>query len=116
MRWMWVGLGAMFVLIGIAAVIGVLYPGSSTVTTTPYPNYFGWVWGLVGLFFSILFIVWIFGGIFGVGWGFWGGRRYRYRRWGYGDEYSILRERYAKGEITKDQFDQMMRDLQQSEH
>jgi uncharacterized membrane protein len=24
-----------------------------------------------------------------------------------------MRERYAKGEITKEQFDQMMRDLQQ---
>src|SRR2546428_5353053 len=34
--------------------------------------------------------------------------------WGYGDRsYCILRERYASGEITEDQYDQMMRDLQQ---
>ena len=36
------------------------------------------------------------------------------RYWRYGDQaYYILRERYARGEITKDQLDQMMRDLQQ---
>ena len=34
--------------------------------------------------------------------------------WGYGDRaYCILPERYARGEITKDQNDQMTRDLQQ---
>ena len=115
MRWMWAGLGVMFVLIGAAAVIAVLYPsptGGSPNPMTGYSYDFGWVWGLVGLFFGLFFLVWIFGRIFG-GWGW---MRYRYRRWGYyGDEYSILRERYAKGEITKDQFDQMTRDLQEHE-
>src|SRR5574341_1450171 len=39
---------------------------------------------------------------------------YPRRYWRYGDDaYYILRERYARGEITKEQFEQMMRDLQQ---
>src|SRR6266705_6274815 len=42
------------------------------------------------------------------GWG------YRGRYWRYQDQsYYIIRERYAKGEITKEQLEQMMRDLQQ---
>lgn len=101
----------MFVLIGVAAVLGVLYPGvPSSGSAITYSYGFGSIWNLVGLFFVICFFVWIFGG-----WGPWGRRRYRYRRYGAGDEYSILRERYAKGEITKDQFDQMTRDLEAHE-
>ncbi len=38
--------------------------------------------------------------------GYWRG----YGRY-YEDATEILRQRYAKGEISKDQFDQMMRDL-----
>ena len=38
------------------------------------------------------------------------------RRYGYGDEYQILRERYARGEITREQFDQMTRDLDQHQN
>ncbi len=61
------------------------------------------------LFFGVL--RWIFfPWRWGWGWGLGYGRRY----WRYQDQsYYILRERYAKGEITKEQFDQMMRDLQQ---
>ena len=51
---------------------------------------------------------------------FWGPRRWAYYgHHGYGysgrenEAYHILRERYARGEITKDQYDAMMRDLYQ---
>ena len=114
MRWMWVGLGAMFVLIGVAAVLGALYPGSSSSPSTPstvYSDFFHCIWGFVGLFFAIMFLWWIFGGGGPMGW-----RRYRYRRFGYGDEYQILRERNARGEITREQFDQMTRDLDQHQN
>ena len=41
-------------------------------------------------------------------------RRYRIeRRRGQNEPMSILRERYARGEITKEQFDEMSLDLQQ---
>ena len=70
-----------------------------------YPFFFfpfGWVFGFLILFLLLRWIFWPWG---------WGSRR-RYR--GYVDEYRILRVRYARGEITKAQFDQMTRDLQES--
>jgi len=44
------------------------------------------------------------------------GRRYPRRcgRW-YSNEYQILKERYSKGEITKEQFEQMAAYLQKHE-
>ena len=71
----------------------------------PFPLFF--IFG----FFAFFWIVrWLF---FPWRWGY-GGWGYRRRYWHYGDEaYNILRERYARGEITKEQFEQMARDLQQ---
>jgi putative membrane protein len=43
----------------------------------------------------------------------WRGGYYSYRHRQSADAASIVRERYAKGEITKEQFDQVMRDLRQ---
>jgi putative membrane protein len=41
-------------------------------------------------------------------------RRGYYRRWrDWDDANEILRQRYARGEITKEQFEQMQRDLEQ---
>ena len=70
----------------------------------PYPFFFpfGWVFGFLILFFILRWIFWPWG---------WG-HRGRYR--GYRDEYHILRVRYARGDISKEQFDQMTRDLQES--
>lgn len=66
-----------------------------------------------GLLFGIFLIFMIFGVLRWVFWPWgWG---YRRRYWRYRDEsYYILRQRYAKGEITKEQFEQMMRDLQEA--
>ena len=74
-----------------------------------YPG-FGWWFFPFGFFFFIIFAFFIFRLVFW-GWGGWGWRR---RYWyGYGDAHEILRQRYARGEITKEQFDQMKRDLEQ---
>ena len=44
---------------------------------------------------------------------FWRSRRERMRRyWRQDGSVRILRERYARGEITKEQFDEMLRDLE----
>ncbi|TLY17928.1 MAG: SHOCT domain-containing protein [Thaumarchaeota archaeon] len=59
-------------------------------------------------FFFIVFAVFRF--LFW-GWG-WGGR-YRWYGHYWGGPAEILKERYARGEITKEQFEQMMRDLEQ---
>lgn len=64
-------------------------------------------------FFPLIFIpiaVLIFIGARWFWWGCWG------RGWGYGQYYDpaemALRERYAKGEITKEQLDLMTKDLE----
>lgn len=65
-----------------------------------FPFHFGWLGGI----FLLLLIFWI------ARWFFWpwgrGWYRYEHR-----SAESILRERYAKGDITKEQFPQMMSNL-----
>jgi putative membrane protein len=66
-----------------------------------------------GLLFGLFVIFIVFGAL---RWVFapwrWG---YRRRHWRYRDQsYYILRERYAKGEITKEQFEQMMQELEKT--
>jgi len=68
---------------------------------------FGFVFFLIFIFFIARLIFW------GTWWG-WRGRGgwgYRGRYYYWGDAKEILRQRYARGEITKEQFDQMNRDL-----
>jgi putative membrane protein len=110
----WIGFGilalvAIFV-IGVLVFLFVVAARAVTVGTYPvFPFGFGWIW-----FFLIFFL---FFGLFRlIFWPWrWGYRGY-YRGYGrYGDTaYDILRERYARGEITKDQYDAMMRDLYQN--
>jgi putative membrane protein len=75
------------------------------VVSGPYPFFpFGvfWVWPLFAFVFIFFVARWFFWG-----WGWRGG----YGR--YNDATGILQERYAKGEITKEQFEQMKKDLEQ---
>ena len=111
--WAIVALAVLAVLffLGVAAV-HYYYP-----TTMPYSGYpwFGWWFFPFGFIFFLIFIFFIFRVLF---WGLGGGRGWRRRYgygygYGYGDAREILRQRYARGEITKDQFDQMNRDLEQ---
>ena len=108
-RPMWVGLFVVVVVLifVMSAMFYVLRPMGRAYF--PFMGYypfffpFGWVFGFLILFFLLRWIFWP------RGWD----HRGSYR--GYRDEYHILRVRYAKGEITKDQFDQMSRDLQESD-
>jgi len=84
--------------------------GMMPVTSTTYPMpFFGWFFWPFGL----LFLVFIIFGVSRMFWRPWGRGYYGggWQRFGTPEE--ILRRRYARGDITKDQFDQMMRDLQQ---
>jgi putative membrane protein len=71
-----------------------------------YPFSFGWIWVPFAFFFLFFGLRWYFWP-----WG-WGDRR-RYRNGE--DAYFVLRERFARGEITREQFEQMSRDLQEHE-
>ena len=73
------------------------------------PYYGGWFFFPFGFIFFI-FIVFALSRLLFWPWA-WGWRRsYGYR---HDEARDILRQRYAKGEITKEQFAQMMRDLDQ---
>ena len=114
MRWVgWVVFALVLVaLIGFFGAIAARGYFGPMVTYSGYP-FFGWFFFPIGFIFFFIFIFFVFRLVFW-GLGGWGWRRGYYRYgYGYGDAREILRQRYARGEITKDQFDQMMRDLEQ---
>jgi putative membrane protein len=96
-------------IVGLIAVIGISIALSFYFSPRSgafyYPFFlfrFGWLGGI----FLLFIVFWM------AKWFFWtwrgGGRKYRYES---RNVESILKERYAKGEITKEQFEQIMRDL-----
>ncbi len=108
-RWVTVGI-VILVVVGfaLAALSFILQP----ITGFHYFYYrpffpFQFLFGLFVLFIIFGALRWMF---WPWGWG------YRRRYWRFHDQsYHILRERYAKGELTKDQFEQMMQDLKAHE-
>jgi len=108
------GIAAFLFLIGVAIVTGLIVraivgPGAGV-------GYFPFFFFPFGFFIFVFFLFFLFRGLFW-GWGWWGWRGYpMYGRYHYGPDGAaeILRRRYASGEITKDQFDQMTRDIEQS--
>lgn len=111
--------GFLWVIVALAVVAVVAFVGAALAHNYFYPagmpyyyGYpgFGWWFFPFGFFFFLIFLFFIFRVVF---WGF-GGWGWRRRYWyGYGDPHEILRQRYARGEITKEQFEQMTRDLEQ---
>ena len=84
--------------IGIVLVFVLFYFGVSRGGFFP---------GELLVFFLVIFIVLFVARLL-----FWRSRRGSMRRyWRQDESVRILRERYARGEITRDQFDQMLRDL-----
>jgi len=108
-RWIAWGFVGLLILVGVSIAVSlVLFALGNTGTRTGFYPFFGFGWGFIFLFFLFFWGLRWWGGW---GWG-WGGYGRRY--WRYGDDaHAILRTRYARGEITKDQFEQMMRDLDQ---
>jgi putative membrane protein len=108
-RWLYIGLAVMLGLIGVALLLVILFP--ATFGYHPSSGGFG-PFGLFGGFFLIFIFVWIILWIVRIG--MWSSRG-RGNRQGGGRRYgafAIARERYARGEITREQFDQIMQDLQ----
>ena len=106
-----IGVIAFFVAISLVAVMfwrGFPYPAFAG----PGPWYVWWFPFGFFLFIPVVFLFffairWFFWGAFG--WGRWG-----YHYGGYGSALEILGQRYARGEITKEQYDQMRNDLEQN--
>lgn len=103
--WAIIGLIA---VIGVSIVVSSFYFAPRPLGAFFYPFFFPFHFGWLGGIFLIFMIFWI------VGWFFWPWRRgyYSSYRSQHGNAESILKERYAKGEITKEQFEQMMHDLE----
>lgn len=108
-RWVMVGV---VILIAVWFVTSLVFFVMQPMQSAYYPMQgfhpfffpFGWLFGFFAIFILFGALRWLFWP-----WGY--GHRRRY--WRYRDEsYYILRERYAKGELTKEQYEQMMQDLQ----
>lgn len=89
------------------ALCGSLFSSPAS-ATYPWLWWFPFGWFIfIPVFFLIFFAVrWYFWG------GWWWGRGWYY---GYDPALDTLRQRFAKGEITKEQYDQMRRDLERPE-
>jgi len=96
--------GIFVVVIAVSVIVRVLSPGAPGGVWVPFYG----LWPLFLLFALSWAVRWFF-------WPWGWGRGYSRRGYWHGDEsYYILRARYARGEITKEQYDQMMRDLEPS--
>jgi len=121
-RWLAAGFAALMALIGISILIAVLIPA----VRGQAPNWvagsapWDWIGGLIGLFLALWIAIWILRLVI---WGASGrpyyspGWRHYYRHYWAGPPYGhdpaleIARERFARGEISQDQFDQIVRQL-----
>jgi putative membrane protein len=107
--WLW----AIVVLLGILSLAALFWADVSHYSMVPMRSfYYAYFFPLfpfsfLGFFLILLLIFAAFGWLFW-GWGWWhDGHRGRY----WDEAHHILRLRYAKGEITKEQYEQMLRDL-----
>lgn len=95
-------------VVGIAASLaffnGPYVMGAAPYYYYPHPFFWFFPFGFI-LFFLFIFFVFRLA--------FWPRRWGYYGRWqSWDDAGEILRQRYARGEITKDQFEQMKRDIE----
>lgn len=96
--------------LAVTALAAWFYGYGMSAPTEASPPWSGW-WFPFGWFFIIPVFFLVF---FAFRWFFWGGwwwgRGSRYG-WGYDPALEILRERFARGEVTKEQYEQMKEDL-----
>ncbi len=111
----WIIAGLLILLVIGVVAVPFFYSGMMGTAPGPYYPWYGrgsfffFPFGLLFVFILIFFLVRV--AFWGSGWrgyGWYGGYR------GHGDPEQIIRRRYARGEITKEQFDQMLRDLRAS--
>lgn len=90
-------------IVGVVTVIGIAIAASLFFSPRPLGGFlpFGWFGGI----FLIFIVFWV------ARWLIWPWKGGYYAGYRYRNAESILRERYAKGEITREQFQQVMDDL-----
>jgi putative membrane protein len=94
----------------VAALVATAIGASVYFNAGPVQSYgFWWPWAPFGWFFFIPLLFVAFFVLRFFLWGWWGGRG-----WYYGEDSAmqVLRERFARGEITQAQYEQMRKDLQ----
>jgi putative membrane protein len=105
----WLAIGIALVTVAVIGVVLLFYV-NGYFGPTPYgPHPFLGFWGGFFLLFILLWIT-----FFIVRVAFWssrGARGYRRGHWGPDPAVMVARQRYARGEITREQFDQIMTDL-----
>jgi len=101
--WPWVPL---IVVVGIVSIFAVAY-FLGAFPSSGYPLFYYFPWWIIFpiFFFGLFFFAFRFWG-----WGCWWGARGYY----YDPALSVLRDRFARGEITKEQYAQMRKDLEAS--
>jgi putative membrane protein len=106
----------LIVLVGVSIIASLLFfgPRSSGIFYPFFPAFFfpfhfGWLGGIFIILVVFLIVRWAF-----LPWRN-GSSPSSYSQNRDDSAHSILKERYAKGEITKEQFEQMMLDLKRSE-
>lgn len=104
------GIIALIAVTGLSVVLSLYFapwrPGGGFGYPFFFPSHFGWLGGIFIIFIVFLIARWFL-------WPWRGGRRGEYysHHQQRPDAASIVKERYAKGEITREQFEQMIRDL-----
>jgi putative membrane protein len=109
--WVFAGFAILLSMVALMVVLSIVLPtrfGFGMMNNLA--GSWGWMWGLVGLLFVVLVLGWVFRvALWGVapsnvGYGY-------FRRWRPDGASAIVRTRYARGEITRDQYEQMLREL-----
>ena len=115
-RWAVLGVVVALVVVTVIVVLLVLLGGAPSPEGSGYPARYGLFGGAFFLFFLLLDVFFVVRVVF------WGTRmsryRYRYEGPGPGGPYGpdrpamVARMRYARGEISREQYDQIMTDLE----
>ncbi len=99
-----------FRVLVLIVIIAVFFAAILSIISIPFMYYNNPFWNLFGALVAVLFALWILSWFFG--------RRYNYRvyawhsRWsGQSNAEEILKARYAKGEISKKEFEDRMKEL-----
>ena len=114
-RWHWLPIiiGAMFAIVAVLLLLIAFYPAWFGLTSGPYP--YRWGFGGIFLVFFVLIVLFFIARVV-----FWSTRASRYGRRhpgsangnpGMNRPAMVARMRYARGEITREQYDQIMKDL-----